>query len=91
MVEQTSQGTATGGYPMTDNVENLVLEHLRAIRADLADLKREMVNNTLQIAALGQPVAGLTTAVYGGKSDFEEMKRRLERLERRLELREATP
>ena len=39
---------------MTDNVENLVLEHLRAIRPDLADLKREVVNNTLQIAALGQ-------------------------------------
>jgi hypothetical protein len=70
----------------------VLLAHFwRAIRADLADLKREVVNNTLQIAALGQPVAGLTTAVYGGKSDFEEMKRRLERLERRLELREATP
>jgi hypothetical protein len=70
----------------------VLLAHFwRAIRADLADLKREVVNNTLQIAALGQPVAGLTTAVYGGKSDFEDMKRRLERLERRLELREATP
>jgi hypothetical protein len=49
----------------------------------LADLKREVVSNTLQIAALGQQVAGLTTAVYGGKSDLEDMKRRVERLELR--------
>jgi predicted nucleic acid-binding Zn-ribbon protein len=74
---------------MTADIDSLVLEHLRAIRADLADLKREVVSNTLQIAALGQQVAGLTTAVYGGKSDLEDMKRRVERLERRLELREG--
>jgi predicted nucleic acid-binding Zn-ribbon protein len=74
---------------MTADVENLVLEHLRAIRADIADLKREVTGNTLQIAALGQQVAGLTTAVYGGKSDLEDIKRRVERLERRLELRES--
>ena len=74
---------------MTD-VENLVLEHLRAIRADLADLKREVMSNTLQLAALGQQVAGLTTAVYGGKSDLEAVKHRVERIERRLELHDET-
>ena len=74
---------------MTAEIDSLVLEHLRAIRADLADLKREVTSNTLQIAALGQQVAGLTTAVYGGKSDLEDIKRRVERLERRLELREG--
>ena len=51
---------------MTDNVENLVLELLRAIRADIADLKRDVTGNTVQIAALGQQLAGLTTAVYSG-------------------------
>jgi len=74
---------------MTDNVENLVLELLRAIRADIADLKRDVVGNTVQIAALGQQVAGLSVAVYGGKSDLEDVKRRIEHLERRLELRDA--
>ena len=73
---------------MTDNVENLVLELLRAIRADIADLKRDVTGNTVQIAALGQQLAGLTTAVYSGKSDLEDVKRRVERLERRLELRD---
>ena len=78
-------GSPAEDHPMTD-VDNLVLEHLRAIRADLADLKREMVSNTLQLAALGQQVAGLTTAVYGGKSELEALKRRIEHIERRLEL-----
>ena len=73
---------------MTDNVENLVLELLRAIRADIADLKRDVTGNTVQMAALGQQPAGLTTAVYSGKSDLEDVKRRVERLERRLELRD---
>jgi hypothetical protein len=74
---------------MNDNVENLVLELLRAIRADIADLKRDVVGNTVQIAALGQQVAGLSVAVYGGKSDLEDVKRRIEHLERRLELRDV--
>jgi hypothetical protein len=74
---------------MTDNVENLVLELLRAIRADIADLKRDVVGNTVQIAALGQQVAGLSVAVYGGKSDLEDVKRRIEHLERRLELHDV--
>ena len=73
---------------MTDNIESLVLELLRAIRADIADLKRDVVGNTVQIAALGQQVAGLSVAVYGGKSDLEDVKRRIEHLERRLELRD---
>ncbi len=74
---------------MTDNVENLVLELLRAIRADIADLKRDVIGNTVQIAALGQQVAGLSVAVYGGKSDLEDVKRRIEHLERRLELHDV--
>lgn len=74
---------------MTAEVDNLVLEHLRAIRADIADLKREVAGNSLQIAMLGQQVGALTTAVYSGKSEFEDIKRRVERIERRLDLADA--
>jgi len=34
---------------MTENIENLVLEHLRAIRAEIADLKREVAGNSVEI------------------------------------------
>ena len=74
---------------MTDNVESLVLELLRAIRADIADLKDRMTGVEIQLSAMGQQMAGLTTAVYSGKSDIDTLKRRVERLEQRLELRDA--
>lgn len=75
---------------MTAEIDSLVLEHLRAIRADIADLKREVSGNSVQLSALGQQVAGLSVAVYGGKSDLDEVKRRIDRIERRLELNDAT-
>lgn len=74
---------------MTAEIESLVLEHLRAIRADIADLKREVIGNSVQRSAMGQQLAGLTAAVYAGKSDVDELKRRLDRVERRLELSES--
>ena len=75
---------------LTAEIDSLVLEHLRAIRADIADLKREVSGNSVQLSALGQQVAGLSVAVYGGKSDLDEVKRRIDRIERRLELNDAT-
>lgn len=52
---------------MTAEIENLVLEHLRLIRSDIADLKRETSSINLQLASIGQQFGALTTAVYGGK------------------------
>ena len=74
---------------MTDTVENLVLELLRAIRADIADLNNRMTGVEIQVSALGQQLAGLTTAVYSGKNDLELVKRRMERMEQRLDTHEA--
>lgn len=74
---------------MTAEIESLVLEQLRAIRADIADIKREVTANSLQLSAMGQQLAGLTAAVYGSKSDIDELKRRIERIETRLELQDA--
>ncbi|MGQ9658952.1 MAG: hypothetical protein ACUVQI_03670 [Thermochromatium sp.] len=55
---------------MTAEIESLVLEQLRAIRADIADIKREITANSLQLSAMGQQLAELTAAVYGSKSDI---------------------
>lgn len=74
---------------MTADIENLVLEHLRAIRAELAELKREVSSNSVHLATLGQQVGALTTAVYSGKSDLDGLRQRIERIERRLDLAEA--
>jgi hypothetical protein len=71
---------------MTTDIENLALEHLRAIRTDVADIKERLGRVELGISTLGQQVGALTTAVYSGRSEFDDFRRRIERIERRLEL-----
>lgn len=71
---------------MTENTENLVLEHLRAIRADIGDIKDRVTQVELNTAMLGQKRGALTTAVYSGKNETQDLWRRVERIEQRLEL-----
>jgi predicted nucleic acid-binding Zn-ribbon protein len=73
---------------MTD-MNNLVLEHLRAIRADISDIKNRLTGVEVQLSAMGQQIGALTTAVYSGKSDVDDLRRRVERLEHRLELTDS--
>ena len=81
--------------------ENLVLEQLRAIRADIADLRESFALHEtrltdgqaairVEISALGQQVAGLTTAVYSGQNRLADIERKIDRIEKRLELTEAS-
>lgn len=44
---------------MSDNVENLMLEHLRAIRADIARMERKQDETITQLGRLELAVAGL--------------------------------
>lgn len=74
---------------MTENIENLVLGHLRAIRGTLAEHGERLDRIDLHLSTLGQPIDALTTAVYTGKSETDDLRRRVERIERRLELSDA--
>jgi predicted nuclease with TOPRIM domain len=71
---------------MIDKTENLVLEHLRAIRGDVGDIKDRLTQVELNTAMLGQQLGALTTAVYGAKSETHDLRRRIERIEQRLDL-----
>lgn len=73
---------------MTAEIESLVLEHLRAIRSDVADIKERIWQVEVNLSTLGQQIGALTTAVYSGKSDVDGLRRRVEHIERRLELAE---
>lgn len=44
---------------MTDNVENLILEHLRAIRADIDGIKGDVREIKQRLTSLEAAVAGL--------------------------------
>jgi hypothetical protein len=71
---------------MTADIENLILEHLRAIRTDVADVKERLGRVELGLSTLGQQVGARTTAVHSGRSELDDFRRRIERIERRLEL-----
>jgi predicted nuclease with TOPRIM domain len=74
---------------MTESTENLILEHLRAIRATLAEHGERLSRIEVSLSTLGQQIGALTTAVYGGSSRMDDFERRLQHIERRLELRDA--
>jgi hypothetical protein len=76
-----------------DELGQLTLEHLRILRSEMVEMRRELGSGlaqvSVEIAAMVSQVAGLTTAVYSGHSRMDDFERRLSRVERRLALRDA--
>lgn len=74
---------------MVDNAEHLVLEQLRAIRGELGDVKRLVVDHAQQIIGLRKQIH----AVEGGMIRIEEglalLDTRVEKIEKRLGLVDA--
>ena len=71
---------------MAEQADNLVLEHLRHIRSK-ADLIDEGLGRVeLRLAAVEGHLGSLLLAEAGQNSEIDRIKRRLERIERRLEL-----
>ncbi len=73
---------------MTADIDSLILEHLRAIRSTQTEHGERLANLELAVSAMGQQLGALTTAVYSGKSELDGLRRRIECIERRLELME---
>lgn len=78
---------------MTENVENLLLEHLKKIQAELADSRERDGQLLAQLNGIESMVAryGRDTAEYyaeliADRHATDVLRRRLERIERRLEL-----
>ena len=73
---------------MTDNVENLILEHLRAIRSTLSDHSERLNRIELRLATIEQTLGSLYALSGSDRETLTALTRRLERVERRLELRD---
>jgi hypothetical protein len=78
---------------MTDNVENLILEHLKKIQAELTasrERDRELIARLSQmetmIARIGRDNAHAFADQIDDRHAFDVLKDRVERIERRLEL-----
>jgi len=71
---------------MADQPDNLVLEILRRLQADLADLKEGQRATNVHLAAIESHMAGFHLTVSAHADDLISLKRRIERIERRLDL-----
>ena len=78
---------------MSDNVENLLLEHLKrmqaemsAIRQDTAEIKSRLGSIETGIARISQNEAGNYAEIIENRHMYDRLAQRVERLEKRLEL-----
>ena len=71
---------------MSEGVENIRVEHLPAIRSDMARMADSMRLLGTEMTAMRQHMAGIVTIQEHDHGDLAAIKVRLKRLERRLEL-----
>lgn len=71
---------------MAQDTENLLLEHLKALRTDVAVIRRDVLESKVRLASLEGHVALVHEDMAGMNLRMDGFSERLERLERRLEL-----
>lgn len=78
---------------MSDNVDNIVLEHLRAIRTDIAeirgdiaDIKTRLGRMETSVARVGRDVASNYSEQIEDRHVVDRLAERVARIEKRLEL-----
>ena len=71
---------------MTADTENLVLEQLRAIRGALSDHGERLGRIELRLSAIEQTLGSMYALSGSDRETMNAVMRRVERIERRLEL-----
>ncbi len=71
---------------MTDETANLVLEHLRSMRAVLDRVAQDVADLKLRFAGLEQHMAGYQISDVRQNSEIDRLNQRMDRIEKRLEL-----
>lgn len=71
---------------MAENIDNLVLEHLRAIRGTLGDHGEPLNRIELRLSTIGQTLGNLYALAGSDRETMVSVIRRIERIERRLDL-----
>ncbi len=66
--------------------DNLVLEHLRAIRTEMGKMANWMHTMATEMTAVRQHLAGVVTIQEHDHTEIADIKARLDRIETRLDL-----
>jgi hypothetical protein len=74
---------------MTAELESLVLEHLRAIRAKQDQHSERLDRIDLRLSVIEQTVGSLFVMAGSDRETMQRLTKRVERIERRLELTEG--
>ena len=75
-----------GKATMTVEIENLMLEILKKIQADISSLKFDMVDLKHRVSMIERNTADIATSYAGQSLRIDRLEERLDRIERRLEL-----
>lgn len=71
---------------MASNVDDIVLEHLRHIRADMSVMKEDIQTLTLRVGSIERILAGHQVGEATQSLEIDRLKVRMSRVERRLDL-----
>ncbi len=74
---------------MTAETENLLLEILKRIQTDIADMKGDIADLKTRATAVDEHMGRLFITISGNNNRLDRVVERLERIERRLDLTEA--
>jgi hypothetical protein len=79
---------------MTDNVENLILEHLKLLRNEVktqgVKMDEQFESIRLRLSSIENQMAGIHADIAIMHGRMDKFESRFDRIERRLELREET-
>jgi hypothetical protein len=71
---------------MTDEVENLVLEHLKRIQSEIVRVREDQRTHSAELSAIRQVLGAHTTLLNQSVEDIATVRIRLDRIEQRLDL-----
>jgi hypothetical protein len=80
---------------VTESTENLVIETLRKLQGEMVDMRREIRDGLnrvdVRLGFIEQALASLLSVSASDRDEVRALRQRIERIERRLELRDAEP
>ena len=74
---------------MTEQTESLILEILKRMQGDMADMKADVSDIKLRVTATEEHLATMMMSIAGLNSRLDKLDGRVLRIERRLDLTEA--
>jgi phage shock protein A len=73
---------------MTEEVENLILQHLRHMREQLSRVELDVADIKIRVSSIEAATAHLMANDAGQSSRIDRLERRILRVEQRLELQD---